>query len=371
MEKTLITIAAVASFSSVFSQNVVPDNGYVGLGTATPTVQLHVKGNVQIDSSLNINKHAAIGGTLDVSEKATLHKTAIAGPLEVQAPSIFLDSMVVESTITVNDILMSNATFIGNGKNDFNGVSTFNNTMKLNQVNWLANPAASYFLFMDGDGEVRKSDIPSFADGFATAIYSFPCLTDSAGNTLSPKWNNGTNKLYALCANVGIGTSTPRAKLDVIGKGQISQLAMGVDPASMTGAFHLRTNGFSTSSDAAIFRVENLAGRALFEINNQGFVQGREVIVEMDSVAWPDYVFKPDYKLSPLREVELFIKYNGHLPNVPSAAQMSSEGLSLGEMNRLLMEKIEELTLHLIAQEKCNEQQDALIVELQGKLNNK
>jgi len=68
--------------------------------------------------------------------------------------------------------------------------------------------------------------------------------------------------------------------------------------------------------------------------------------------AWPDYVFNNDYILSPLSEVEMFIKANKHLPGMPSAKEVESKGLSVGEMNRLMMEKIEELTLYVIELEK-------------------
>ncbi|WP_445453379.1 hypothetical protein [Flavobacterium sp. 25HG05S-40] len=67
---------------------------------------------------------------------------------------------------------------------------------------------------------------------------------------------------------------------------------------------------------------------------------------------WADYVFHKDYNLKSLSEVESFIKENGHLPNVPSAAQVKEEGIALGEMSKLQQEKIEELTLYVIAQNK-------------------
>lgn len=66
----------------------------------------------------------------------------------------------------------------------------------------------------------------------------------------------------------------------------------------------------------------------------------------------PDYVFSPEYRLAPLREVEAFIKANRHLPEVPSAEKIREAGLDLTEMNLKLLQKVEELTLHAIDQEK-------------------
>ena len=67
---------------------------------------------------------------------------------------------------------------------------------------------------------------------------------------------------------------------------------------------------------------------------------------------WVDYVFAPEYKLKPLSEVEIYIKENGHLPNVPSEKIIVEEGLPLAEITKIQQEKIEELTLYVIDLEK-------------------
>jgi len=74
--------------------------------------------------------------------------------------------------------------------------------------------------------------------------------------------------------------------------------------------------------------------------------------IKVQAVKWPDYVFKPEYKLPSLSETEQFIKANGHLPDVPNATDVEANGVSLGEMNKILLKKVEELTLHLIDQQK-------------------
>jgi hypothetical protein len=63
---------------------------------------------------------------------------------------------------------------------------------------------------------------------------------------------------------------------------------------------------------------------------------------------WPDYVFSRNYQLPGLHEVEDFIKKNNHLPGIPSAKTLEATGLNIGEMQKLQMEKIEELTLYII-----------------------
>jgi hypothetical protein len=84
-------------------------------------------------------------------------------------------------------------------------------------------------------------------------------------------------------------------------------------------------------------------------------VKGRVAATDFNVVAsgsWPDYVFADDYKLKSLEETEAFIKANKHLPNIPAAAVIEKEGFALGDMQKRMMEKIEELTLHLIESNK-------------------
>lgn len=77
----------------------------------------------------------------------------------------------------------------------------------------------------------------------------------------------------------------------------------------------------------------------------KGKIRAEEIKVE---TGWADYVFKEDYDLPTLEEVEKHIKEKGHLINIPSAKEVEENGIQLGEMNKLLLEKIEELTLYVI-----------------------
>lgn len=79
---------------------------------------------------------------------------------------------------------------------------------------------------------------------------------------------------------------------------------------------------------------------------------------------WTDYVFEEDYKLRTLAEVERYIKTNNHLPGVPSAQEVYEDGIDLGNMDAILLGKIEELTLYIIEQDKKIEAQQKLIEKL-------
>ena len=82
-----------------------------------------------------------------------------------------------------------------------------------------------------------------------------------------------------------------------------------------------------------------------------GDVIAERVVVKLQA-NWPDYVFSPDYHRVSLPEVERYIIQNNHLPNVPSAKEVADKGIDVGAMNTKLMEKVEELTLYLIEQNK-------------------
>ena len=73
-----------------------------------------------------------------------------------------------------------------------------------------------------------------------------------------------------------------------------------------------------------------------------------KVALRTDGLNWADYVFDPSYKLMPLEEVENYTKANKHLPNVPSADEITKEGIDVAKISKMFMEKIEELTLHVI-----------------------
>ena len=81
-------------------------------------------------------------------------------------------------------------------------------------------------------------------------------------------------------------------------------------------------------------------------------IRTNDITVDMNNAA--DYVFDPAYNLQDLSEVENYVKENKHLPGIPSAVEMAENGMSVAQMSNLLLEKIEELTLHMIELQKEN-----------------
>ena len=126
---------------------------------------------------------------------------------------------------------------------------------------------------------------------------------------------------------------------------------------------NLTTNSLTNNGDLSvkgIFRVKNSSGTNVFRVDQNGNIRSRKSTVDL--LAIPDYVFKKDYKLMSLKELEEFIKEKNHLPNIKSEEEYQQEGgIDLGELNVKLLEKVEELTLHLIEQNKKIEKLEALV----------
>lgn len=83
---------------------------------------------------------------------------------------------------------------------------------------------------------------------------------------------------------------------------------------------------------------------------NTDKIRAKDIDVDFNNAA--DYVFADDYELKPLSEVEAYVKENKHLPGVPSADEFSNQGMNVSKMSNLLLEKVEELTLHVIQLQK-------------------
>lgn len=98
------------------------------------------------------------------------------------------------------------------------------------------------------------------------------------------------------------------------------------------------------------------------EVN--GTIRAKEIKVE---TGWADFVFAPDYNLPSLREVESHIKEHRHLPGIPTEAEVKKNGANLGEMNVKLLQKVEELTLYMIQQNKEIESLKKEVQQLKGK----
>jgi hypothetical protein len=82
-------------------------------------------------------------------------------------------------------------------------------------------------------------------------------------------------------------------------------------------------------------------------------IGAKELKIEITSTTWPDYVFDKNYRLLTLKELDEYLKTNKHLPNIPSSDEIKRDGgVNIGEMQAKLLQKIEELSLYIIQQNK-------------------
>jgi len=209
--------------------------------------------------------------------------------------------------------------------------------------------------------------------------------------------------------NVGIGVVSPSMKLEVVGnenlnfdaagffntksygnendkcetrinigkiEGNVKQSmgAIGAFPTNNTDSSNGILAFYTRESQSVLERLRIIAngnvGIGMVNPKNKldvnGTIHSKEVKVDMNG--WSDFVFKKDYSLPTLQEVEKHISEKGHLENIPSEDEVLKNGINIGEMNSKLLQKIEELTLYAIEQEKNTQKLTQIIEELTKRL---
>jgi hypothetical protein len=135
----------------------------------------------------------------------------------------------------------------------------------------------------------------------------------------------------------------------------------GTFTSSSFNTNYLSTNGFDLFGGE--FKIKNAQNQNVFAVYQDGSVRARKTTVDLQPI--PDYVFKEGYKLMKLEELENFITENKHLPNIKSEEEYQKEGgIDLGELNVKLLEKVEELTLYTIQQQKQIDELKKLVQEM-------
>jgi hypothetical protein len=229
--------------------------------------------------------------------------------------------------------------------------------------------------------------------------YFAPCITGLA-IFVSIQVFSQTNT-FPSSGNVGIGTTSPDAKLQVLGNADVGdgtpdptkygilQLARPANQGDYK--FHLSfiRNGNSisgmgyalNSNVLGIWHSNNNSGTPTMSFTYDqkvgigtsapqsalavnGDIYAKKV--KVTQTGWPDYVFQASYRLRPLSEVEQYINQYHHLPEVFSAAEVEKDGLDLGDNQATLLKKIEELTLYIISLNKDVEALKKEIKRMQG-----
>jgi hypothetical protein len=199
-------------------------------------------------------------------------------------------------------------------------------------------------------------------------------------------WNSGTGSIFVNPAstNVGIGTLSPSYQFHLYNS-LVPQFYIGNPKGAIRLGIAYNTGELAPNAQPgdAVFNIHGVDAYdngIIFNFNNDDNNGGRYVKfcdwanndimaiynnatvkidgklfakeIEVKTNVWADFVFNSDYRLRPLSEVERFIKENNHLPDVPTETEVKDNGINLAEMNAKLLQKIEELTLYVIEQQK-------------------
>ncbi len=174
--------------------------------------------------------------------------------------------------------------------------------------------------------------------------------TPSAGWGYGGVFTGGYRGVHAIADGAGYSGQATALRAEATGTGVGTRIAVyGSATGGATNLAGYFEQGNVRVDDSLSIGTADIAAGYCLTVD--GKIIGEELKIQ-DSGAWPDYVFADDYYLMPLNEVEAAIKKNHHLPGIPSATEVAENGIMVGDMQKKMMEKIEELTLHVIRQQK-------------------
>lgn len=294
--KHLVAFFLLATASSLFAQNTFPDNGNVGIGVSSPAIPLHIKSSgwapllVQGDNS---------NATYVFISNSNNGKSGVLYQAGNKIASTLLSP---EGDWTLMNGAHPKQFFASNGGQVGIGTSTFTDGSVL-QVKGISNRKISP-IFIEGSSPKSISLKIDNAHEEGTSGIEYQTYRDNASTKLTHEGNwlinvNG-NDVFTAFKNGSIGIGTPNSNES-------------------------------------------------YKLSVNGSIRAKEIVVES---GWADFVFDDDYQLTPLNEVEEFIHENNHLPEIPSTSEVEEDGVKVGEIETLLLQKVEELTLYAIEANK-------------------
>ncbi|MBB6499647.1 hypothetical protein [Pedobacter cryoconitis] len=363
----IITFTGYSVLAQTQPTNCLPQNGSVGIGTLNPNAKL------EINATSGITPLRAVG-----SNGALLIDNVGSGESYYQA-NMFHQ---FQGTSSAPILTMLNTGNVGIGtvtpvsKLDLSGILHIAYPGILNY----SSTGGTYIGWNKSGGGGEANFVNNIAGGNMGG-FTFDKTTD--GSTFTRLMTIADN------GNVGIGTITPVSKLDLSG---ILHIAYpGILNYSSTGGTYIgwnksggggeanfvnniaggNTGGFAfdkTTDGSTFTRLMTISDNGNVGIGTNtpdaklavnGTIHSREV--KVNTQGWPDYVFKSNYVLPSLAEIKTYINENHHLPEMPTEQEVAKEGIKLGELNKLLVKKIEELTLYLIQQKEDADKQNKIL----------
>lgn len=347
MKKIYLTIAIVlAGYTSYAQNNKLLPTGNAGIGITNPDVPLHILAPTSATSAVPMQKwdpSVAGGYNLTLSNFNSIR------------------GVDYRFTQLSNGTAFPILTFQGGNV----GIGTVNPTAALHILRAPITLKEAPMQEWDPSTEGYNLTLSNYS-GIHGIDYRFTQLHN----------NIAIPVLTFQAGNVGIGTTQPDAPLHIL-KAPLALKDVPMqewDPS--TKGYNLTLSNYNgihgidyrftqLHNDIAIPVLTFQAGNVGIgttspdsKLTVNGTIHSKEVLVDMNgNGAWPDYVFKPEYNLLSLDEVKLYVDKNHHLPEMPTEKEVALKGINLGEINKLLVKKVEELTLYLIQQKQEADQQ--------------
>jgi hypothetical protein len=372
-------VALIVIQGNAYAQKVTYDT--VGIGTTSPTTRLQVLNNSR---NYYVNRTLATDSEDAQGINYLLLHEIYTGTLSMERHVVGTISAIRGSATASNrrwtvEVSTSTAYNTNTGSLIYYNEPTRLVTLVYNSKTYLAVEVANssslfYFTFT---GYAANETLQLVTDNVVSSVVAF-----------SPN-------PIGIQGNLSLGTTSANARLDIAGgpawtdNGWSKSIKLypsnAIEFAGATRSFgvgasgnnfyfsHVNTNGTGPANyymmvdgNTGNIGIGHTATAPSYKLSVEGTVGARKV--KVTQAAWSDFVFHDNYKLPSLMEVENFVKKNKHLPGIPSEDEVVKDGVDVGEMDKLLLQKIEELTLYIIDLKKESTRQQEKIDKLEKKL---
>lgn len=291
MKHTIITGIIISFIGTIQAQNnALPLTGNIGVGTL-PSLALP-----------NFNLH--LHGTTDYFYDNVANPIPVASLLELNQPGNLNNS--------------TNKAMVNAGKTVAFGMTNISTGFGIND--------GTEFRMTQNNFSVINKENGNFTLGTKNAFMTF-------SNENSRVWIGG----------VTTPTSPLYAKYNLISPDN----GMYIKSSSL-GKYGLKVEVREASNALEVYNTSSTLKQ--FKVTGNGEVFARRYTTTLNNI--PDYVFKEGYQLMPLNDLKIYVNTQQHLPNIPSEKEFQKDGVDIGELNRLLLEKVEELTLYILQLEE-------------------